>query len=155
MKASIETVHEVLTNEHLEPDQINKILKQIEEQAAAEAEAAKAERGPTQKKQFVIILSDPSGFILGSFDKVFDLVGWVAQIPEDDDTATTMDRLTRAAYEYNTSKKGRKYPVKTIGEACEAVGARFLKEQGIAVKTKMPIQIVVTDNKIPEIESDF
>lgn len=149
MKASIETVHEVLTNEKLEPDQINIILKRIEEQAAAEAEAAKADREPTQKKQFVIIISDPNGTLPD-----VEYVGWVAQIPEDDPTSDTLDRLIRATYEFNISKKGRKYPCKTVGEACEAVGARFLKEQGIAIKNKVPVTIVRTDNKIPEIECD-
>ncbi|MBC2607712.1 hypothetical protein [Pelagicoccus albus] len=149
-KVSVELIHEVLSNNNLEPDMITAVLKQIEEQAAAEAEAEKANREPTVKKQFVIIVSDPNGTIPSE-----DYVGWVAQIPEDDPVGETMDRLIRASYEYNISKKGRKYPVKTVGEACEAVGARFLKEQSLAIKNKVPVAVVRTDNKIPEIESDF
>ncbi|EDY82840.1 hypothetical protein VDG1235_2463 [Verrucomicrobiia bacterium DG1235] len=149
-KVSVELIHEVLSNNNLEPDTIVKVLKQIEEQAAAEAEAEKANRDPVVKKQFVMIISDPRGTIPDE-----DYVGWIAQIPEDDPVGETMDRLIRASYEYNISKKGRKYPVKTVGEACEAVGARFLKEQNLAIKTKVPVTILKTDNKIPEIESDF
>lgn len=149
-KVSVELIHEVLTNNHLEPDTILTVLKQIEEQAAAEAEAEKANRDPVVKKQFVIVVSDPRGTIPDE-----DYVGWVAQIPEDDPVGETMDRLIRASYEYNISKKGRRYPVKSVGEACEAVGARFLKEQNLAIKNKVPVTVLRTDNKIPEIESDF
>jgi len=149
MKASIETVHEVLTTENLDPDQTQKILKRIEELTAQELEEEKANREPTVKKQFVVILSDPTGIILNQFDKHFRLVSWVVQVPEDDPADGALDSIIRASYEYNLSKKGRKYPVKTIGEACEAVGARFLKEQGVAVKTKVPVQVIVTDNRIP------
>lgn len=149
MKASIETVNTVLCEEELEPNRITKILRKIEEQAAAEAEADKANREPPVKKQFVIVVSDPRGTLPSE-----DYVGWVCQIPEDDPTADTVDRIIRASYEYNISKKGRKYPVKTIGEACEAVGQRFMKEQNVAVKNRVPVTILRTDNKIPEIESD-
>lgn len=149
-KVSVELIHQVLADNQLEPDTINKLITQIEEQAAAEAEAEKANREPTVKKQFVIIVSDPRGTLPEE-----DYVGWVAQIPEDDPVGETVDRLIRASYEYNISKKGRKYPVKTIGEACEAVGARFLKEQSLSIKNKVPVSIIKTDNKIPEIESDF
>ena len=40
-------------------------------------------------------------------------------------------------------------PVETIGEACEAVTAKFFKEQNIWVKTKVPVFAVATANKIP------
>ena len=60
--------------------------------------------------------------------------------------------LKRSAYEYNISQKGRKYPVKSIGEACEAVGAKFQKEQGVSIKTKLPVTILKTDNLLPELE---
>src|SRR5690606_6643276 len=116
-----------------------------------EAEAEKANRDPVVKKQFVIVVSDPRATI----PEAEEYVGWVAQIPEDDSPAETLERLIRASYEYNISKKGRRHPVKSIGEACEAVGGRFLKEQNVAIKTKLPVTVIRTDNVLPEIESDF
>lgn len=149
-KVSIELVHEVLSAENLEPDTIQKVLAQIEEQAAAELEAEKANRDPAVKKQYVVIMWDPQGIIPND-----GCGAWIATIPEDECYDLTMEKLIRAAYEYNISKKGRKYPVKTIPEACEVVGARFLKEQGLSIKTKTPVMVVTTDGRIPEIESDF
>ncbi len=149
-KVSVELIHEVLSANNLDQETIQKVLAEIETQAQQEADAAKAEREPQVKKQFVLIVSDPRGTIPDE-----DYVGWVAQIPEDDSPGATMEKLIRASYEYNISKKGRRHPVKSVGEACETVGSRFLKEQDIAIKTKIPVTIVKTDNKIPEIEDDF
>lgn len=149
-KVSVELIHEVLSANNLDQETIQKVLAEIEKQAEAEAEAAKSEREPQQKKQFILLVSDPRGTIPDE-----DYVGWIVQIPEDDSPDTTMDKLFRASYEYNISKKGRRHPVKSVGEACEAVGTRFLKEQDLAIKTKIPVTILKTDNKIPEIEADF
>jgi hypothetical protein len=132
----------------LSPEETQKLLSQIEQQAALEKEADKADREPTAKKQFVILVSDPDGRI----PEGVDLVGWVTQISGDDSILDTPQKLFRAAYEHNISKKGRKYPVKTVGEACEAVGARLLNEQGLSIKNKTPVAVIVSDNKIPSTE---
>ena len=81
-------------------------------------------------------------------------MGWVLQIPESDNPGTTIERVKRAAYEYNISKKGRKYPVNSIGEACEAIGAKFQKEQSVAIKTKLPVTVLRTANVLPKIEEE-
>lgn len=145
MKASIETVHEALQGREVEPDKIQQILKDIEAAEAAKLEEERANREPAVKKQFVLVVSDPNGVL----PEGLEIVGWAVQIPEDDCTSTTLERIHRAAYEFNRSKKGRKYPVKTIGEAAEAVGARFLKEQDVWIKNKIPAAVVVTTNLIP------
>jgi len=107
-------------------------------------EEEKANRPPPVKKQFSIVLADSEGLLA---DK--DLTGWVVQIPEDDSVTAAPERIIRAAYEYNTTPKGRRMPVQTIGEACEAVTAKLFKEQNVWVKTKVPVLAVAVDNKIP------
>ena len=39
-------------------------------------------------------------------------------------------------------------------EACEAVGAKFQKEQNVAIKTKLPVTILKTDNVLPKIDEN-
>jgi hypothetical protein len=78
-----------------------------------------------------------------------DFVGWVVQIPEDESPVTTQDRLFRGAYDFNASKRGRLLPVKTVGEAIENVPAKHFKEADLWVKTKTPVLILRTDNRIP------
>jgi hypothetical protein len=96
------------------------------------------------KKQFVIVVSDPNGELPQT-----DFVGWVVQIPEDEACHTVMDKIHQAGYDYNASRKGRKMPVGSIGEIIECVGAKYLKGAGVWVKTKEPVLIVKTDNKLP------
>lgn len=124
-------------------------MQEIELELKAEEEEA-ALRPPAVKKQNVILLSvsDKLADALKSAG-IEDLVGWVAQIPEDDDISTTPSRIHAAAHEFNTTPKGIRMPVETVGEACEVVSAKFFKEQAIWIKSKTPLLIVRTGNKIP------
>jgi len=72
------------------------------------------------------------------------------QIPENESVATTQDRIFRSAYDFNTTKKGRLLPAKTVGEALEHVPAKFFKEAEVWVKTKNPVLMLRTDNEIPK-----
>jgi hypothetical protein len=145
-KIPLEIIAEALNNNNLDEETISRVMNDIAHMAQVMADEEKASREPPVKKQFIIVLSDPRGTVPDE-----DYVGWVVQIPEDDNPGSTLERIKRSAYEHNISKKGRKYPVKSIGEACEAVGAKFQKEQGVSIKTKLPITILKTDNLLPEL----
>ncbi|MGX8716603.1 MAG: hypothetical protein ACSW8C_01280, partial [bacterium] len=54
----------------------------------------------------------------------------------------------RVAKAFNLSKKGRRYPVETVGETCENVPAKIFKEQKLWLKTKTPVLIVPVDNDL-------
>ena len=141
-KVDLDIVKYVLERTEMETRAVAGIIERItKEQEMLDAEKPKE---PAVKKQFVMLVSDPHGELPEK-----DYVGWVLQIPEDDSPAATEERLHRAAYEFNTTPKGRRMPVETIGEACEAVTARLLKEQQVWVKTKEPVLIIKSDNKIP------
>lgn len=142
-KIDIETLKFIL--QRYEPDirKVAEIMQEVQMELKAEEEE-RANRPPPLKKQFSIVLADNEGVLE---DK--DLTGWVVQIPEDDSVTVAPERIIRAAYEYNATPKGRRMPVQTIGEACEAVTAKFFKEQNIWVKTKVPVLAVTTNNQIP------
>ena len=57
--------------------------------------------------------------------------------------------MRRAAYEFNATKRGRLLPATTVGEAMENVAAKHFKEADCWVKTKTPVLMLKTDNKIP------
>ena len=147
-KIDVETLKFILQRNETDIRKINEIMQDIELELKAEEEE-RANRPPPVKKQFSIVLADNEGILE---DK--DLTGWVVQIPEDDSVTVAPERIIRAAYEYNTTPKGRRMPVETIGEACEAVTAKFFKEQNIWVKTKVPVLAVATSNKIPMEKSE-
>ena len=141
-KVDLELLKLILQRNSIEVRKIAQILDDInKEQEIADEDADKE---PPVKKQFVTILSDPEGYLESK-----EFTGWVVQIPEEDSPYTATERLIRAAYEYNTTKKGRRMPVQELGEVCEFVPAKILKEQKIWVKTKEPIFIHRTNNKIP------
>lgn len=142
-KIEIAKVTEILQRSNLEADVMKEILSAIQEEAKA-AEAETEEKPPVQKKQFIILVSDPNGDMPEK-----DLVGWVVQIPEMASPLTVTERIHRAAYDFNSSRRGRKNPVSTVGEACEAVAQKHFKEAEIAIKTKIPVSVIVTDNQIP------
>ena len=107
------------------------------------------EKPPAVKKQFVVVVSDPKGCLPPSMD----FVAWVLQIPESESPATTEERIFRAAYDFNTTKKGRLLPVQTVGEALESIPAKAFKECEVWVKTKVPVLVVKTSNEIPRTDS--
>lgn len=141
-KVDLDLVKFILQRNQVDTRLVAQILEDIQQ----EVEQMQAEEPPAPKvkKQHVIVVSDPQGTLAS-----MDYVGWVAQIPEEDPPQAAVERIHRAAYDFNTSPKGRRMPIQSVGEACEVVAARFFKEHQIWIKTKEPVLVVKTDNKIP------
>lgn len=142
MKYDRELIENVMQRNDLNVRQISSILEDLETEAKAIQESNPP--APRQKKQFVIMVSDPEGELEGK-----DLVGWVLQVPEDDAPQTAEERLVKSAHEFNQTPKGRRMPVRSIGEGCEAIPARITKEQNLWVKTKEPVLVTTTSNVVP------
>ena len=145
-KIDINKVAEILKKNHLEPALLRRVVEEMN--LAAQPNGPDEETPPPVKKQWAIVVSDPEGIMPKK-----DLVGWVVQLPEDKSIVTTLERIHRAAYEYQASKKGRLLPVKTVGEALESVPAKYFKEAELWVKTKEAVLVLKTDNEIPREES--
>ena len=140
-KIDVNKVAEILKKNQVDPKVLRQIVEEMNILTQAEGDE---EKPPAVKKQWAILISDPEERLPKT-----DFVGWVLQIPEDDSVATTQDRIFRAAYEFNTTKKGRLLPPKTVGEAIENVPAKHFKEVGLWVKSKIPVLMLKTDNEIP------
>ncbi len=141
-KVDIDLVKMILQRREFDTRQVASIINELEEEVRIQKETE--EKPPPVKKQFVVLVSDPAGELEGK-----DFTGWVLQIPEEDSPYVTEERLTRSAYDFNVTPKGRRYPVKTIAESCEVVSAKFHKEHKVWVKTKEPVLICRTGNDIP------
>lgn len=136
---AIEKVLDLLSDAAVKVDE----AKQNEEADVADGAEDEGSDEPKIKKQYGILVCDKDGEIKR------DLVGWVFQMPENEDTRDVVDCIKKAAYNYNASKKGRKYPVNTIGQAIEGVGNKFLKPYNVGIKTKEAVLIITTDNILP------
>ena len=140
-KIDVNKVAEILKKNQVDPKILRLIVEEMNILTQAETDE---EKPPAVKKQFVILISDPEDRLPKT-----DFAGWVLQIPEDESVVTTQDRIYRAVYEFNTTKKGRMLPSKTVGEALENVPAKHFKETGVWVKSKTPVLMLKTDNEIP------
>jgi hypothetical protein len=143
MKIAINKAAEILKKNHIDPAVLRRVVEEMN--LAAQPDPRDGDQIPPVKKQFVILVSDPNGKMPKE-----DLVGWVLQIPEEESPASTQERLFKGLLDFNQSKKGRLFPVKTIGEAIENVAAKFFKEAHLWVKTKTPVLVLRTDNQIPK-----
>jgi hypothetical protein len=141
-KIEINKVAEILQRNKIEPAVLRRILEEINH--VAQPDPGEENKPPPVKKQWLILVSDPEHRLPKD-----DFVGWVLQIPEDESPATTQDRIFRSAYDFNTTKRGRLLPVKTVGEAFENVPPKQLKESDLWLKTKTPVLVLRTDNGIP------
>lgn len=140
-KIDVNKVAEVLKKNDIPPAQLRQIVEDMNLLLQPENDE---ETPPAVKKQFAVVVSDPNGDLPDH-----DFVCWVLQLPENESVATTLERIHRGAYEFNTTKKGRMLPVRTIGEALENVPAKHFKEAELWVKTKTPVLLLKTDNEIP------
>jgi hypothetical protein len=143
-KVEVDLVAAVLQDNQFEEDVVMKVVRQLNRAADKLAAEAEATKEPSVKKQFVVLVFDPHGDLPDE-----DMVAAVLQIPENDNPATVTERLIKAAHHYNTTRRGRKFPAKTIAEACEVVGGKIMKEHKVFVKTKLPVSAIKTDNQVP------
>jgi hypothetical protein len=139
----VSKVAEILKKNQIDPAMLRRVMEEMN--LVVQPDVGEDEKPPAVKKQFVILVSDPEG----KFPKS-DFAGWVLQIPETESVATTQERIFRSAYDYNTTKKGRMYPAKTVGEALENIPAKHFKEAEVWVKSKTPVLVLKTDNEIPK-----
>jgi hypothetical protein len=146
-KIDVNKVAEILKRNELEPALLRQIVEEMNLMVQPEVDE---EKPPALKKQFVILISDPEKRL----PEGNDFVGWVLQIPENESVLNTTELICKGAYEFNTTKKGRLMPAKTIGEAIEHIPSKHFKEVGVSVKTKVPVLMLKTDNEIPTEVSD-
>lgn len=141
-KIEVNKVAEILKKNEISPAILRRIIEEMN--LAVQPDPGEEEKPPPVKKQYVILVSDPDKKL-----PKHDFVGWVLQIPENESVATTQERICKGVYDFNTTKKGRLLPAKTVGDALENVPAKFFKEADVWVKTKTPVLMLKTDNEIP------
>jgi hypothetical protein len=141
-KIDVNKVAEILKRNHIEPAVLRRVVEEMN--LAAQPDPGEGDQAPPVKKQFAILVSDPEERLPRG-----DFTGWVLQIPEHESPASAQERILKAVYDYNASKKGRLYPAKTVGDALENVPARYFRDVELWVKTKTPVVVLRTDNEIP------
>ena len=132
-KAELELVNAVMGRNDIDPRKRSKVIEDI----LVELENQVEDKAPPIKKEFVVI-------------KTNDETAWAVQIPEEDSPHTVYEKILKAAFEFNQTPKGRRMPVKSVGEALEVVSARIFKEQNLWIKTKLPVVMISLSNQLGE-----
>ena len=146
-KIDVNQVAEILKRNDIDPALLRQIVEEMNQAVEPEVDE---EKPPAVKKQYSILVSDPEN----QLPEKAEFTGWVFQIPEDASVTSTTERIHKAAYEFNTTKKGRMMPAKTVADAVENIPAKVFKEQQVWVKTKAPVFVIRTDNEIPMEKTD-
>lgn len=145
-KIEVNQVAEILKRNEVDPALLRQIVEEMNQAVEPEVDE---EKPPAVKKQYSILIADPDGKLPQA-----EFTGWVLQIPEDASVTSAPERIHKAAYDFNTTKKGRMMPAKTVADAIENVPAKHFKEQQVWVKTKAPVFMTTTNNEIPSETSD-
>lgn len=144
-KIEVNRVAEVLKKNHIDPAVLRRIIEELNLAVQPDSvDGDAADKETPVKKQFVILISDPKKQLKYGQD----FIGWVLQLPEDESPLSALERIQKSAADFNASKKGRLYPVKTMGEAIENVPGKYYREVQLAIKTKTPVAIVFTNNEL-------
>ena len=140
-KISIEEVEAKLLELKIEPAKVNQIVRELEKVAEELKEERKADAGPKQKWEYVMVLNDPEGKIKDDF------TGWVVQCKDGQDTGLVIDKLRDAAVAQNEAAKRKKDRFTCIADIFDGVKSKFLKEKGLRIKTKIPVRIIAVNGK--------
>jgi succinate dehydrogenase flavin-adding protein (antitoxin of CptAB toxin-antitoxin module) len=137
MKLDTDIIQHIVKQNVTDTQELAEIIKAIE-QAIAEEEALKvANKAKKDKKKLVAVQLEDN-------DSVYLL-----SAKEEFDTTTLVDIIrTKVAVDFNTSPKGQKHPVGNLAEAFEFVANKFWKDYDLSVRTKTPLDIVRTENKL-------
>lgn len=135
-KVSIDLVKEVLQRNGIDARKLAELLNEIKAQAESEA----VEREKPVKKHHVVLVSTPDGGLPE------DLVGWVVQVPEDDNPVEAAKRIVDTAERFNASPRGKKLPLTSFGDACQSLPSKQLKENNVWVRTREPVRVIPVGN---------
>ena len=141
MKVDIENVEAILLERKIDPPKVQEIIKDLAKAAEEEKEERKAEAGPKAKWEYLIVIDDPEGKIKD------EVVGWVIQQREGQDSGLALSKLADAAKSQNDSAKRKKNVIKCFAELFENIKSKFTKEKGMHVKTKEPVRVFTINGK--------
>lgn len=142
-KVDLDLVERILKRADIGNNVLMEIMGELQSAVHEDTDFSDEPKVAPVKKQFVVLVADSDGELV---DK--EMMGWVLQLPEDEPMQSVPEKIARVAKAFNLSKKGRRYPVETVGETCENVPAKIFKEQKLWLKTKTPVLIVPVDNDL-------
>jgi hypothetical protein len=142
MKVDIEEVEAKMLELKVDPAKVNQVVRELEKVVEEIAEEKKAEAGPKQKWEFVIVLNDKEGYLTGK-----EIAGWVVQKPVEDDANLILSKLSDAAKSQNEVTKKKANKITDLVSLFEHLKSKFTKEKNVKIKTKELTRVLITGGK--------
>lgn len=142
---TLAALQESLTQNGVPKDTVAKVIRDLRKAQQDE----KADKVPVKKQryQFVPIIHDPEGKIAAALPGV-TFTATIAQIDAELPASEAVERIRQAAFDHNASRYGQKHPIKTLAEAAAHTKRCFLRERKVAVKTREPVEVVVSSSPL-------
>lgn len=147
MKTTLDNVQTACERNRVDAPTTKKIISDLQQTAKLEAEERKAEQGEQKKQKFVLVVSDPAGEAAS-----LELAGYAVTIDDDAAEFSVPEKIRAAVADYSRSKRGRRIPVKTLGEAFENIPAKYFKKQGIIIKHREAAFALTVQNIYSDID---
>jgi hypothetical protein len=142
-KVSLEEVESKMLELKIDPTKVQQVVTELEKVVEEIAEERKAEAGPKQKWDYVIVLNDKDGIL-----KDKEIAGWVVQKPEEDDAGLVLSKLSDSAKVQNENTKKKANKITDLVSLFEHIKPKFTKENKVRVKTKELTRVIITNGNL-------
>lgn len=140
MKLSIEDIQIALQEAKIDQNQQSKVLNYLNAVLKEEKDNTKPLK---QKNEFGIIIYDVENQLKGK-----EFTASVYTIKQNEDHGLVLGKISEAARGQNESAKNKNNIISTIGSACQNLKRVFIKEQGVNIKTKNTVRVIISNNQL-------
>ena len=146
MALKIEEIISILQEEKLPSETLRSIEAKLETVEQEKKDDREETTGPKGKNEFVIFVRGDARL------KSILQQGWVVQVRAGEDIQNLPIKMREAAKDNNAKQKRKKKPLSTWAGFFAACKRPFVKERGINIKTKEPVQVVVLESEELELQ---
>lgn len=143
MKLALEDIQQALKAVQVEPEQQIKVLNYLQEVIKEHEEHKQDNAAPKAKNEFGVVLYDTNNELNGK-----EFTASIYTILQGDNHNTVLNRISSAVREQNEAAKRKRNVINSIGTAFQFLKRRFIKEQNVNIKTKVPVRVIISNNQI-------
>ena len=146
MAIQIDELANLLSQEGVDKDTYNKLIKAAEELENEKKEEREENKTAKSKYKYTICVRG------GSQLKEVLSQGWIVKTPLDQDDNSLEERFGLAIGKHNAACKRKKTFIETFADFFEFCKRKFTKEYDVSVQivTKEPVRVLVIENELPQ-----
>jgi Ser/Thr protein kinase RdoA (MazF antagonist) len=143
IKIAIEDIAQALQEAKIPKEQQGIVLNHLQQVVEEEKAQKEAEKIPTQKNEFGVVIFDAENKLAG-----MEFTASVFTIKQGDDMGAVLGKISQAARDQNATSKRKKWNFDSLGSAIQGLKRKFIKPYNINLKTKNPCRVLVSNNSL-------